>query len=89
MRRAADMVSRRVRINRSIKSEPHGVSLKRHKQRGVSITKYHGTKFIPVLFSQSVFTNTMSCSRSSLNAGTVQCHRPSYLTGSAYSELTF
>ena len=45
---AADMVSRRVRINRSIKSEPHGVSLIRQKQRGVSITEYHGTKLMRV-----------------------------------------
>ena len=32
-----------VKINRSIKPEPHEVSLLRQKQRGVSITKHHST----------------------------------------------
>ena len=41
-------VSRWVRINRSTKSEPHGVPLLRQKQRGVSITKYHGSKLMRV-----------------------------------------
>ena len=61
MRRATDLVSRWIRINRSIKSEPHGVSLFRQKQRGVSITEYHGTELTRVYINWQWSVQLESC----------------------------